>query len=60
MIMDSTGKPIYIGDRVKFRGEEFTIKSFGKRSYRGMITIEFEEPITHTEEIPDEFSVDLI
>jgi len=55
--MDSTGIPIDIGDRVRFRGEEFTIKSFGGETSHGK-SMEFEEPITHTNEIPCEFSVD--
>lgn len=59
-IMDSTGKPIQIGDRVKFRGELYTIKRFMLGKGRGGIAaVEFEEA-QHTDEIADEWSVDLV
>lgn len=60
MPLDSTGKGIVVGDRVKFRGEEYTIKEFllGKGS-GGTSQIEFEEP-QHIQEIADEASVDRI
>jgi len=61
MHYDSTGKVVQIGDRVRFRGEKFTIKRFYGKSMRGDISlIEFEEQITHSSEIPDEWSIDLI
>jgi hypothetical protein len=60
MLLDSTGKPISIGDRVRFRGEEYTIKNFllGK-GIHGTVQIEFEEK-QHTSEIADEINVDRI
>ena len=58
---DSTGKPIEVGNRVKFRGKEFTIKGFNDgKGIHGTAQILFEEEVTHTEEVPDEISVDLI
>lgn len=59
-MQDSTGKPIYIGDRVRFRGKNYTIKKFLPRSGRHATSqIEFEEP-QHTTEVADEISVDKI
>ena len=57
---DSTGKPISIGDSVRFRGQVYTIKGFlpGMGLY-GTSVIEFEEDV-HTKEIPDEISIDRI
>lgn len=60
MHKDSTGKPITEGDRVRFRGEEYTIKSFGWDGPKGVPTIEFEETEIHTTEVPDEISVDRV
>lgn len=58
---DSTGKLIKTGDVVRFRGQEFTIKAFGpKEDHYGVHTLIFEEEITHTEEIPNEISIDLV
>ena len=55
---DSTGRPIAVGSRVRFRGGEYTIKAFyfvdGTR-----LRIEFEEEL-RTAEIPTEWSVDLV
>lgn len=60
MPLDSTGKPINIGDRVVFRGEEYTIKNFLLGAgVRGTSQIEFEEK-QHTTEVADEISVDRI
>lgn len=57
---DSTGKSIGVGDRVSWRGQTFTIKAFGDHVGRlGTRSIEFKEPL-HTNEIPDEISVDLV
>ena len=57
---DSTGKVINKGDKVLFRGQEYTIKEFHHGKGRlGTAAIEFEENI-HTDEIPDEIGVDLI
>ena len=57
---DSTGNVIATGDRVRFRGLEYTIKAFkdGAGSL-GCATIEFEE-FQDTEEVAEEFSVDKI
>lgn len=61
MHQDSTGRPIRKGDRVRFRGEEYTIKAFGDAyGPLGVPTIEFEETEVHTTEVPDEMSVDRI
>ena len=57
MYEDSTGKPIAIGDKVRWRGQHYTIKAFKKAGGRGATIIEFEET-PHIEETPDEFSVD--
>ncbi len=55
---DSTGKPINVGDVVKFRGELYTIKAFGpKEDVFGVCTIIFTEPC-HTDEVPHECNVD--
>ena len=60
MPSDSTGKPLDIGNRVRFRGQMYTIKGFGENTGEcGTTTLEFEEP-RHTPEIPDEISVDLV
>lgn len=60
MPQDSTGRPIKVGDRVRFRGQEYTIKDFayGQGSF-GTAAIEFEED-QHISEVADEISVDLI
>lgn len=58
---DSTGKYIMIGDRVRFRGKEYTIKNFKAGVGRiGTMGIEFVEDEVHTDEQPDEISVDLV
>ena len=60
MPYDSTGKPIYIGDKVRFRGQNYIIKKFLPNKGRyGTAQIEFEEP-QHTPEVADEISVDKI
>lgn len=57
---DSTGYVIKEGDRVKFRGQVYTIKKFLKtKGACNTSQIEFEEE-QHTEEIADEISVDKI
>lgn len=58
---DSTGRPIQEGDRVRFRGKEYTIKAFLNLGAGrcGTYQIEFVEPV-HTDEIPDEIGVDII
>ena len=60
MYYDSTGKPIQVGNVVKFRGELYTIKEFiSPREGSRFNQILFEED-QHTEEVADEFAVDLI
>lgn len=55
---DSTGTLINEGDRVKFRGEEYTIKCFlNTLGACGTDQIEFVEE-QHTTEVADEVSVD--
>lgn len=60
MAYDSTGKPIRVGSKVKFRGREYTIKQLntGVGSF-GTSQMKFEEE-QHTAEVADETSVDLI
>lgn len=60
MYYDSTGKQICVGSRVRFRGEDFTIESFGPRDEDGLVYIYFAEEINHTNESPTELSVDRI
>ncbi len=57
---DSSGRPIKEGDRVRFRGKEYTIKKFrpGLGRFRSA-QIEFEEPCDR-DEVPDEIGVDLV
>ena len=59
---DSTGKRIMVGDRVRFRGKEYTIKNFiaAGAGPRSPYQIEFVEDEVHTDETPTEFSVDLV
>lgn len=57
---DSTGRPISIGDKIKFRGQEYTLKEFGPiEDHYKVATLIFEEPL-HTKEVPHECNVDLI
>ena len=57
---DSTGKLLDVGDPVRWRGQQYTVKDFpAGDSPRGYPLIEFEEPL-HTDEVPDEVAVDLI
>ena len=61
MYQDSAGRPIGVGSRVRFRGEEYTIKAFhDDKGPLGEAAIEFEEPEVHTPEMPTEISVDII
>ncbi len=56
---DSTGRPIRVGDRVRWRGREYTIKAFlDTKAMNGVHHVEFNEP-RHLDEQPDEFSIDL-
>lgn len=55
---DSTGKLIEIGDKIRFRGQEYTLKDFGPvEEHYGVATLVFEEPL-HTCEVPHECNVD--
>ena len=57
---DSTGKQIFVGDRIRFRGQEYTLKGFGPRDVEyDVSTLIFDEPL-HTEEVPHECNVDKI
>ncbi len=58
---DSSGKTIHVGNRVRWRGQIYTIKAFGGFDGRhGTRAIEFEEPLHLSGEIPDEIAVDLV
>lgn len=58
---DSAGRPIAVGDRVRWRGEIYTIKAFGDPTGRyGTRTISFEESLHITDEVPDEIGVDRV
>lgn len=60
MYYDSTNQPIKVGDKVRFRGREYTIKRFlPSADSLGTAGIEFNEP-QHTPELATETSVDLI
>ena len=54
---DSTGKPVRIGSRVRWRGAEYTITEIlpGER----FAEFRFKEPL-HIDEVPDELGVDLV
>ncbi len=61
MYMDSTGTPIERGNRVRFRGKEYTIKDFVPREGAyNTARLVFEEEEVHTFEVPCETNVDLI
>ena len=56
---DSRGCPLRVGDRVRFRGQIYTIKQFGPATgTHGTSTLIFEEEYVHTTEVPDEINVD--
>lgn len=60
-MLDSTGKTIAVGDKVRWRSQVYTIKQFLPGQGRtGIAGIEFEEPqlAPHQNELPDEWSVD--
>lgn len=60
---DSAGKPIKVGDRVRFRGGIYTIKAFRPGAGRGGCNaLDFEEDVTgpHASEVPDEIGVDRV
>lgn len=59
--MDSTGTPVHAGDKVRFRGQHYTLKGV-KESGAGAFgtnTFEMEEEL-HVAETPDEISIDLV
>lgn len=60
---DSMSHPIKVGDKVRFRGEHYTIKEFlpGK-GLNGCNALVFEEEVTgpFALELPDETAVDLV
>ena len=57
---DSTGKQIAIGDKIKFRGTEYTLKGFGpNEDHYNVATLLFEEDL-HTKEVPHECNVDKV
>lgn len=57
--MDSTGKLIKVGDRVRFRGQLYSIRAFSEvEEGMDIRTIFFNEE-QHTPEAATEFSVDL-
>lgn len=57
---DSTGKQIEIGDKIKFRSHEYTLKGFGpNEEHYGVATLIFEEEV-HTTEVPHECNVDKV
>ena len=58
MNQDSAGKFIRPGDRVRFRGHEYTIRGFGEETGHG-IEVFFNEEL-HTPERPTEWSIDLV
>ncbi len=58
MHYDSTGIVVTTGDKVRFRGEEYTIKSFLETTGAcGTSQIEFVEE-QHVSEVADEVSID--
>jgi hypothetical protein len=61
MYMDSAGRPIAVGVKVKFRGKEYHIKEFKPgEGMHGTARIIFDEPEVHTDEVPCETNVDIV
>ncbi len=59
-VMDSTGYPVDIGDKVRFRDRIYTIKEFLPGEGRGgTAVIKFHEK-QHVGEVADEWSIDKI
>jgi len=57
---DSTGRQIKLGDKIKFRGQEYTLKGFGPNEPEyDVATLIFEEEV-HTIEVPHECNVDKV
>lgn len=60
MYADSTGKPIAVGDKIRFRGQIYTLEDFGPvEDFYGVATLVFKEKV-HTDEVPHECNVDLV
>jgi hypothetical protein len=60
MPMDSTGRPLMVGDKVRFRSVVYTIESFEPGTGpRGVATIQFKES-QHTDMLASEISVDWV
>jgi len=60
MHYDSTGKIVTVGNRVRFRGDDYTIKRFLESTGAcNTSQIEFEEE-QHVPEVADEISIDLL
>lgn len=59
MHFDSAGRQIVPGDRIRFRGKEFTLAGFGpNENFYNVATLLFTEEVTHTDEVPHECNVD--
>jgi len=59
-VTDSKDLPVYVGCTVRFRGRIYTIRRIIRGKGRhGTAIFEFNEQV-HTEEIPDEISIDRI
>jgi hypothetical protein len=57
---DSTGRQIKIGDKIRFRGQNYTLKGFGSNDdHYDVATLIFEEEV-HTPEVPHECNVDKV
>jgi len=57
---DSGGRQIAIGDKIRFRGKEYTLKDFGpNEEHYGVATLIFEEEV-HTTEVAHECNVDKV
>ena len=57
---DSGGRQISIGDKIRFRGKNYTLKDFGpNEEHYGVATLIFEEEV-HTTEVPHECNVDKV
>lgn len=62
MHQDSTGRFIEVGDIVRWRGQNYTIKEFSEERDPVFNTpmLIFKEPLHLNDEKPYEFSVDLV
>lgn len=60
-ITDSTGdNQLFVGSKVRFRGQNYTIKSFGPKTDKYVACDIFFEEDQHTPEVATEMSVDLV